>query len=144
MKTNNNPNWIVPLELSRKLKEIGMDNSEIDGSYGWCRDNEMYDYDNDGDFIIYTALDASNWKNPVLEPTFTWEQVLEWFRGKNIVGWVECQCNPEMEYYTRMLKDGENYYIKGKRKHYSSYEEAHYVLIEELIITYKKYYGNSI
>ena len=53
----------------------------------------------------------------------TYEQVLKWFRNKNIIGWVECQCNPEMEYFTRTIINGVNYYIKGKRKSYKTYED---------------------
>lgn len=147
MKKSEYPDWLVPLEIARKLKEIGMTNSEIlvcnDEYYGWYRNEEIYDYDNDGDFITYTALEASNWKNSNLEPTYTWDQVFKWFRSKNLIGWVECQGNPEMEYYTRIFKEGINYYRKGKRKLYSSYEKARNILLNELIIVYKEFYGNK-
>lgn len=82
MKIYNHPNWLVPLDIARKLTEIGMTNSEIlvcnDEYYGWYKAEQMYYIDRDGD--TYTALEVSEDSN--LEPTYTWEQVFEWFREK--------------------------------------------------------------
>lgn len=84
MKTINHPNWLVPLDIARKLTEIGMTNSEIlvcnDKYYGWYKAEQMYDRDRDGD--TYTAEEIYEFGNSNLEYTFTWEQVFEWFRHK--------------------------------------------------------------
>ena len=90
---------------------------------------------------LYFYQEADMESYECILPTF--EQVFEWFRSKNILGWVECQCNPEIEFYTRILVNGENFFIKGKRKHYKSYEECREALIEELLIIYNKFYGNK-
>ena len=144
MKTNSNhPSWLVPLDISKKLKELGF-NEPCIFSYSEgigitaCIRSGSGDEPNFTDCIIGGN---SPW-SPVTElPTY--EQVLDWFRKKGLVGWVECQCNPEMEYYTRILKNGENYYIKCRRKHYLSYEEARNVLLNELIIVYKEFYESN-
>ena len=141
MKNNNYPNWLVPLEIARKLKEIGMTGSEFvvcnDEHYGWYRNEEMYDYDNDGEFIIYTALEASEWKNSNLEPTYTWEQVFEWFREKKIYGNV----NQEWEYGRYNSPIGLNYFYVindcRKKKINKTKAIAREALVKALIQTYK-------
>lgn len=158
MKKNEYPDWLIPLKLAKELKEIGFnepclienvethseDYSFINFEEEMCSDisvmledvifvRNQFLEDNIGiykDLILKTAIP-------------TWEQVIEWFRSKNILGWVECQCNPEIEFYTRVLVNGENFFFKGKRKPYKSYEECREVLIEELLIVYNKFYGNK-
>lgn len=142
MGTNNHPSWIVPLDIARKLKEIGMTDSDIlvctDGSYGWYRDNEIYDYDNDGEFIIYTALDASNWENPSLEPTFTWEQVFEWFRKKGYYSYIVKKSLPERYVYYinygMIICSNENLKESVLPK---THEEAREELVNKLIELYE-------
>ena len=149
---------MVPIEIAKKLKKIGFnepcllenvethseDYSFINFEEEMCSDvsvmledvifvRNQFLEDNIGiykDLILKTAIP-------------TWEQIFEWFRSKNILGWVECQCNPEIEFYTRILVNGENFFIKGKRKPYKSYEECREALIEELLIVYNKFYGNK-
>lgn len=48
-----------------------------------------------------------------------------------------------MEYYIRIVNKGVNFYLKGRRKHYNSYEEARNVLLNELILVYKEFYENN-
>ena len=142
MKTENYPEWLVPLEIARKINELKILNSEIlvcnDNYYGWYRNEETYDYDNDGDFIVYTALEASNWKNSNLEPTYTWEQVFEWFREKGFRITLENhEDSTKFIFYNMEIKEGKHF--KGE---FSTYEEAREALIKELIRIYKN--GNSV
>lgn len=143
METNNYPNWLVSVEQAKRLKELGFDEPCI-FSYSEgigitaCIRTGSGDEPNFTDFII-----GGNSPGSPLTDLPTYEQVFEWFRKIGLVGWVECQCNPEMEYYTRILKNGENYYRKGKRKSYSSYEEARNILLNELITVYKEFYGTN-
>nr|DAK47326.1 MAG TPA: hypothetical protein [Caudoviricetes sp.] len=158
MQEKNYLNWLVPIEIAKKLKKIGFnepcllenvethseDYSFINFEEEMCSDvsvmledvifvRNQFLEDNIGiykDLILKTAIP-------------TWEQIFEWFRSKNILGWVECQCNPEIEFYTRILVNGENFFFKGKRKPYKSYEECREALIEELLIVYNKFYGNK-
>ena len=139
MENKNHPNWLVPLEIARKLKEIGMTNSEIlirnDGTSCWYSNEEMYDYDNNGELIIYTALDASKWENPNLEPTYTWEQVFEWFREKEIVGTVKYLPILGKKIYIYVI----NAPFVSCKEEFLSYEEAREALVNRLIKEYTEY-----
>ena len=139
MENTNHPNWLVPLEIARKLKEIGMTNSEIlirnDGTSCWYSNEEMYDYDNNGELIIYTALDASKWENPNLEPTYTWEQVFEWFREKEIVGTVRYLPILGKKIYIYVI----NAPFVSCEEEFLSYEEAREALVNRLIKEYTEY-----
>ena len=149
MKTNNHPNWLVPIEIAKKLKEIGTSNSEIlvcnDDSYGWYRNGEIYDYDNDGEFIEYTALEVSKWKNSILEPTYTWEQVFEWFRGKGLFHSI-CIVEDLIE----KVKDFEIEIRDNNADiicilHQETYEGAREAVVKKLIEIYKQNEnGNNI
>ena len=142
-----------------------MSNSEIlvcnDEYYGWYRNEEIYDDDNDGDFITYTALEASNWKNSNLEPTYTWEQVFEWFRNK-----VNLSYSITHKVYYRRKREGElafgvafpidedrvgwtyefksdlpcdiNFNLFDKSRLFNTYEEARLELVKLLIKLYGK------
>lgn len=143
METNNHPSWLVTLEISRKLKDLGFNEpcifSYSDGiGITACIRSGSGDEPNFTDFII-----GGNSPGSPLTDLPTYEQVLDWFRKKDLVGWVECQCNPEMEYYTKIIKNGVNFYLKGRRKSYNSYEEARNVLLNELILLYKESYENN-
>lgn len=143
METNNHLSWIVPLDISKKLKDLGFNEpcifSYSDGiGITACIRSGSGDEPNFTDFII-----GGNSPGSPLTDLPTYEQVLEWFRKKGLVGWVECQCNPEMEYYIRIVNKGVNFYLKGRRKHYNSYEEARNVLLNELILVYKEFYENN-
>nr|DAV67795.1 MAG TPA: hypothetical protein [Caudoviricetes sp.] len=142
MKIENYPEWLVPLEIARKINELKILNSEIlvcnDNYYGWYRNEEIYDYDNDGDFIVYTALEASEWKDSNLEPTYTWEQVFEWFREKGFRITLENhEDSTKFIFYNMKIDEGKHF--KGE---FSTYEQAREALIKELIRIYKN--ENSI
>lgn len=81
MKTNNYPNWLVPIKTAKKLKEIGFDepcllsydltletNFQLSGDLGYC---------------TFSINDFDNGDIP------TWEQVIEWFIEKNLIGTIE-------------------------------------------------------
>lgn len=150
-KTNNYPSWLVPIDIAHKLKGIGFNYSCLVHSVKHEKlPEDLFIALKDKIEVPTTSLflkdckqaSSDYFKNEIFYIDVfsvpTWGQVLDWFRSKNLVGWVECQCNPEMEYYTRMVINGENCYIKGKRKSYNSYEKARETLIEELIIIYKE------
>jgi hypothetical protein len=139
MKTENYPSWLVPIEIAKSLKEIGFNkstqnttSSDILESKRYKEENKIYSQN----YILKeSSYNANSTEGGISIPT--WEQVFEWFRSKNILGLVECQCNPEIEYFTRIIIDGVNYYMKGERKSYKSYEECRKVLVEKLIEIYE-------
>lgn len=155
MNNKNHHKWLVPIEIAKKLKKIGfnepclVENVETHSEdYNFINfKEEMYSEAivllEDVEFVSNKDLEdkLDIYKNFVLRIVIpTLEQVLEWFRNKNLIGWVECQCNPEMEYYIRIVNKGVNLYLKGRREHYNSYEEACESLVNELI----RIYENSI
>lgn len=119
-----------------------MTDSEIlvcnDDYYGWYRNEEIYDYDNDGDFITYTALETSNWKNSNLEPTYTWMQVLEYFNQLGLFGVVEYEGNET--YVIKIVIKGSPS-VRTDNKKYHSYYSCISALINNLIEVYKN--GNQ-
>lgn len=126
-----------------------MTNSEIlvcnDDYYGWYRNEEIYDYDNDGEFIIYTALDASNCENSNLESSYTWEQVFEWFREKGLVGTIEYEdfiLDDKTCYYAYRITDklGDILFYSPNYRTYETYEEAREALAIKLI----EFYENNV
>lgn len=137
MENNNHPNWLVPLEIARKLKDIGMNNSEIfiynDDSYGWCKSGQMYDNDRWGDF--YTAEEIYEFGDPTMEYTYTWEQALEWFREKEIVGTVRYLPILGKKIYIYVI----NAPFVSCEEEFLSYEEAREALVNRLIKEYTEY-----
>ena len=139
MQNNNYPKWLVPLDIARKLTEIGITDSEIlvcnDKYYGWYKAEQMYYINRWGD--TYTALEVS--KDYNLEPTFTWEQVFEWFRKKDFI--------TNLYYKEDLLSEktmfiGEICNTKADIisiiHECSTYEEAREALVNKLIEVYKK------
>ena len=142
MKTNNYPNWLVSVEQAIKLKEIGFEEDcvfytrvpkkrkeNLECVISVCHD--PYD----------RILSGINNRHHIETTTTfgvsipTWEQVLEWFRGKGLFGYVdkltfvkdEGVCN-------RFCAKGISFLVAGS---FSSYEEAREVLINKLIEVYE-------
>lgn len=135
MEKSNCPNWLVPLDLARKLTEIGMTDSEIfiynDGSYGWCKSEQMYDNDRRGDF--YTAEEIYEFGNSKMEYTYTWEQVFEWFREKGFrISLENHKDSTKFMFYNMKINEGKHF--KGE---FSSYEKAMEALVNKLIEVYE-------
>lgn len=135
MENNNCPNWLVPLEIARKLKEIGMNNSEIfvcnDGDYGWFRDGEIFYIERYGD--TYTTYEASGWENSRVEPTYTWEQVFEWFREKGFrISLENHEDSTKFMFYNMKINEGRHF-----KEEFFSYEKAREVLVNKLIEVYE-------
>ena len=139
METNNHPNWLVPIHIARKLKEIGFDipctflwDSSEDSNNLRCYLDEHpeeegvylpacfnYNAPNTSGYYIYTSLP-------------TWEQVLEWFREKGFRIFLENhEDSTKFMFYNMGINEGKHF--KGE---YSNYEEAREALIREMINIY--------
>lgn len=125
MKNNNYPNWLVPLEIAKELKEIGFDMV--------CQNWQAYE-----SFVSvnFTYLDRYRKNNYDVTTIPTWEQVFKWFRDRKYYGTLNT-------YSANTDKDGfsfyceinyNNQYIKVYSK---TYEEAREELVKTLIETYK-------
>ena len=127
MKAKNYPNWLVPLEIAKKLKEIGFKDKclcywheyfhriecSTDDEERLCP--EYYDYN----------TDESTTSLP------TWEQVFEWFRDRKYYGTLNTY-KDAFSFYCEINYN--NQYIKVYSK---TYEEAREELVKTLIETYK-------
>lgn len=79
MKSNNYPTWLVPINIAKKLKEIGF--------------NKSCYYKSDSDGVFFTDFTEATERGEFLANIYidlkrglgnlpTWEQVFEWFREK--------------------------------------------------------------
>ena len=136
MNTQKYPTWLVPLDIAKKLKEIGFKEKclcywhehfhriecSTDDEERLCP--EYYDYN----------TDESTTSLP------TWEQVFEWFRSKGY--------HSTLHTYSVMLDNVEEFrfyyeinsefdYIADTEEYYKTYEEAQKECLKALIQTYK-------
>lgn len=143
MKTNDYPSWLVPIEIAKKLKEIGFDlpthcttSIEILESKRYKDENKIYSKE----YVLKGNLyNANETKEGLSIPT--WEQVIEWFIEKNLIGKIEYgKFDEKYPYYT--------YFITNKMARvldystdttrYESYREAREALVNKLIKLYGK------
>jgi len=146
MKTNNYPNWLVPLEIAKELKEIGFDepctffwDSSEDSNKLRCYLDENpeeedvylpasfnYNAPNTSGYYVYTSIP-------------TWEQAFEWFREKGLfhnisMGRNSIEKNIDFESYVCK----EDARIVAFLKQQYTYEEAREGLLNKLIEIYGK------
>jgi hypothetical protein len=135
MKNNNYPNWLVPLEIAKELKEIGF-HELVQNSY----------YSNKGtERILSSTLrlekkslaDANILNFLVSLPT--WEQVFEWFREKGFDSYIRLESHAHFD-------EGNYYYFEITEPNlcqldwqgdFDDYNEAREALVKALIRTYK-------
>ena len=131
MKNNNYPNWLVPIEIAKELKEIGFKEKclcywhehfhriecSTDDEERLCP--EYYDYN----------TDESTTSLP------TWEQIFEWFREKGLYSFIRVNIPDLSVSYFIYDKDG---YIE-ENGHRSTYEDAKNDCVKELIKIYKEH-----
>jgi len=137
MKNNNYPNWLVPLEIAKELKEIGFDTP--------C----SFYYD---ELLLKISpyhdeeFSTTNWNDKLFRYCVslpTWEQVFEWFREKGFDSYIGLENLPypnEGIYYYFEISKPNLYRInqldfKGE---FDDYEEARETLVKTLIQTYKR------
>ena len=139
MNTNKYPTWLVPLGMAKKLKEVGFNepclyysSEAISGMEYQCIEIEERIHNEVYNVVELRELKYFNYnKTKGCTSLPTWEQVLEWFRGKGFIGVV---------YYRYRIEDkGFSYEIIGTSKLfpiYNTYEEAREALIKEIINIY--------
>jgi hypothetical protein len=131
--------FLVPIEIAKKLKEIGFDkpclfdyrndNIYLEGSasVGFSLDPDNTDFVATLDQLEGTAnQEGSNW---VTVPTY--EQVFAWFREKGLYGNIEAGSK-----YNSIYIFSDNDLDMGS-KIYPTYEEAREELLKRLIKIYK-------
>lgn len=151
MKVNSYHNWLVPLEIAKKIKEIGFD--EPCAFYTRIPLKEKTSIDK----IPYVSNDCysklkgvKNSEHINDDITYglsipTWEQVFEWFREKGLVGTIEYEdfiLDDKTCYYAYRITDklGDILFYSPNYITYETYEEAREALAIKLI----EFYENNI
>ena len=128
MKNNNYPNWLVPIEIAKELKEIGFDTP--------C----SFYYD---ELLLKISpyhdeeFSTTNWNDKLFRYCVslpTWEQVFEWFREKGFrISLENHEDSTKFMFYNMEIENGKHF--KGG---FSNYNKARKSLIKELINNYKE------
>lgn len=128
------PNWLVPLDAAKKLKDLGFNKSCIFSySEGFgitaCLRIGASDEPSISDFII-----GGNTPNSPLTDLPTFEQAFDWFRSKGFYITLENhKDSTKFMFYNMKINEGKHF--KGE---FSSYEETREVLVNKLIEVYGK------
>ena len=141
MKKNNYPSWLVSIEQAKKLKKIGFDfptqnttSIEVLESKRYKDENKMYSKE----YVLKGNLyNANKTKGGLSIPT--WEQVLEWFISKGLIGTIVCfrDISLDKPIYIFEIKDEKGYLISSSRNIIDSYEQAREALVNDLIRVYE-------
>ena len=148
MKNNNYPNWLVPLETAKELKEIGFNEPTLFHYYENDFDvtietNSYYDEGEAQGYLHFyiSAFKEENFnrdKKCISLPT--WEQVFEWFRGKGFESYIRLESHAHFDegnyYYFEITKS--NLRQLDWQGDFDDYNEAREALVKALIRTYKK------
>ena len=136
MKNNNYPNWLVPLDIAIKLKEIGFNKKTMfyffsaDTTFKFSISEEIHlDY-----ILPIEDVELYNYNRKGFYASIpTWEQVFEWFREKEFNITLENhEDSTKFMFYNMKINEGKHF--KGE---FSNYEEAREALVKALIQTYK-------
>ena len=136
MKIENYPNWLVPIEIAKKLKEIGFDKKCYFTVLprGLCG-AATFDAD-------YLGLQDANFKVSSMYGGYNlpfWTDVFEWFNQNGLFGVVEYEGN---EIYVIKIIIKGSHSVRTDNKKYNSYYSCKCALINNLIELYKN--ENSI
>lgn len=145
MKNNNYPNWLVPLDIAKELKEIGFE-EECHFFWNFYEDvNKMCCYadisEDDDDFLLPNTYNYNN-KNSTGYYVYlslpTWEQVFEWFREKGYHGVIAVgDESGELNEYSYCIDYLNELSSDFEQDSHLTYEEAREALVKALIRTYK-------
>ena len=133
MKNNNYPNWLVSLDIAKKLKEIGFKEKCL------CYWHEYFHRiecsTDDEDRLCPEYYDYNTDESTTSLPT--WEQIFEWFREKGMFHSI-CIVDDLLEdvkYFEAEIRDNHGDIICILSR--VTYEEAREALVKALIRTYK-------
>ena len=136
MKANNYPSWLVPIELTKRLKEIGFKGGVLSEDLTLVTKEQL-----SGD-LGYCTFNLDDFEEGEIP---TWEQVFEWFRSKGLIGNIEYSRD---SFFKRTLyvpdatllyingietKDKDGYFVSVSSMIIITYEEAREELVEMMI-----------
>lgn len=154
MKINNYLNYLVPVELAEKLKNVGFDKSCLVYSAKHIQiSKDLFIAFKDKIEVSTTSIHLKyceqytnnhfkkELKNINVFSIPTWEQVFEWFREKNLIGTIEYEDfypDDKTYYYAFCIlnKSGKVLFYSPNYDSYKTYEEAREALVNKLIEIY--------
>lgn len=136
MKDNNEiPSFLVPLFLAKQLKRIGFDEKTI----------FFYSFDNCAKGLRSHSepynMNCSQFFEGAYVSLPTWEQVIEWFIDKNLIGTIEYRKFDEKDpYYAYCITNKMTKVLdySSNTTRYKTYREAREALVNKLIELYGK------
>ena len=142
MKNNNYPNWLVPLDIAIKLKEIGFNKKTMfyffsgDTTFKFSISEDMpLDY-----ILPIGDVELDNYNQKGFYASIpNWEQVFEWFREKGYESYIDIENQSMFDeccYYFYVITNERGREIDSK-SYFDDYEEAREALVKALIQTYK-------
>ena len=141
MENKNHPNWLVPLEIAKELKEIWFD--EPCNHYVRISNDDIKLKINHSSIGLIILKRNSEYLNDDIASFVTiptWEQVFEWFREKGLECFIEIDYQSTFEeccYYCYVITNQRGKTIDCK-SYFDDYNEAREVLVKTLIQTYKR------
>ena len=135
------PNWLVPLEIAKELKEIGFD--EPCNHYVRISNDDIKLKINHSSIGLVILKSNSEYLNDEIASFVTiptWEQVFEWFREKGLECFIEIEYQSTFEeccYYCYVITNPRGKTIDCK-SYFDDYNEAREALVIELIRTYQR------
>lgn len=134
------PNWLVPLDIAKKLKDIGFD---LPCAFVLTNKDRLgFTTEGESNYHLFDDLDLNSNSKVSLVCVPTFEQVLNWFRNKGLVGTIEYDdfiVDDKTCYYAYRITNtsGDILFYSPNYRTFETYEEAREVLINDLI----KFYG---
>ena len=138
MKNYEYPDWLVPLEIAIKLKEIGFD-KECIFTNSYLTENICFEIEcNDDYYLSFSDLSLQKNTENNLATIPTWEQVFEWFREKGYHGVIAVgDESGEVNEYSYCINYLNELQCDFEQDSHLTYEEAREALVKALIQTYK-------
>lgn len=135
-KVKEMPNWLVPLDLARELKEIGVRLRTSD-YYEEGRGEGRFMTNLDVDFGKLRENNFNAYRDYVAIPNYT--QVIDWFQKNKLFGIVEYEGSGIYSYRVIIMNSPS---VETDNKKYLTYFSAMIALVKKLIELYKN--GNNI
>ena len=139
MKNNNYPNWLVPIEIAKELKEIGFDEPCIFSYSEGIGITACLRYGSGEEPYISDFIVGGNTPNSPYIDLPTYEQVFEWFREKGFESYIRLESHAHFDegnyYYFEITKS--NLRQLDWQGDFDDYNESREELVKALIQTYK-------
>ena len=125
------PNWLVSVDLAKKLREIGFD---LPCAFVLTNKDRLgFTTEGDSNYHLFDDLDLNSNSRGSLVCSPTFEQVFEWFREKGFrISLENHEDSTKFMFYNMKINEGRHF--KGE---FSSYEKAREALVNKLIEVYE-------